>query len=338
MGGLGVPAAVCLASAGVGRIGVVDDDVVELSNLPRQPLFRESDAGLKKARLAEERLGEMNPDVEVVAYQTRLSRHNAMGIIGEYEVVLDATDNLPSRYLISDACALQGKPDVYASVLGFEGHASVFFAPAGPCYRCLSPIPPPPGSTLPCSEAGVLSALPGVLGAIQAAQTLELLMGLGDPLIGRLLVFDGMRMSFEEVRIKKDASCPVCAPGRRFKELIDYEEFCGTKPKNVVEEITPSELKQSIDRGQGILLVDVREPGEYSTCHLEGARLIPFAQLPDRLGELDRTGQVVVYCHTGVRSAYAAVYLNSKGFPNVRNLKGGIDAWASEVDRSMARY
>jgi adenylyltransferase/sulfurtransferase len=340
VGGLGTPAAVYLAAAGVGRIGLVDGDTVEMPNLPRQFLFREADVGRRKVEAAAERLRQVNLNVEVVTHDKRLDSGNAMDVIRNYEVVIDATDNLPSRYLINDACVLLGKPDVYASAIGFDGQASVFFALLGPCYRCLNPDPPPPDSVKSCEDAGVLGVLPGVMGGIQAVQTVHILLGIGSPLIGRLLVFNGLDTSFDEVRIKKDPACRVCGPNHTVTRLIDYEEFCGLKgrARPVEFDVTALALKASIDGGEHILLVDVREPYEYELCHLEGARLLPLGQLPARMGELNVSEEIVVYCHVGVRSTQAVSLLRRAGFSSVRNLQGGIDAWAREVDRQMPRY
>jgi adenylyltransferase/sulfurtransferase len=340
VGGLGIPAAVYLASAGVGKVGLIDGDAVEMSNLQRQFLFSEADIGRKKVEVAAERLRQVNPNIEVVVYDSRLDSGNAQEVLRNYEVVIDATDNLPSRYLINDACVLLGKPDVYASVLGFDGQASVFFALLGPCYRCLRPNPPPPESLKSCENAGVLGVLPGVMGGIQAVQAIHILLGTGRSLIGRLLVFDGLDTIFDEVRIKKDPACRVCGPNPTVTTLIDYVEFCGLKgrARPVEFDVTALALKASIDGGKKVILVDVREPYEYELCHLEGARLLPLGQLPARLDELDKGEEIVVYCHVGVRSTQAVSFLRRAGFSKVRNLQGGIDAWASEVDRQMPRY
>ena len=340
LGGLGIPAAVYLASAGVGRIGLVDSDVVELPNLQRQFIFSEADLGRKKVDVARERLSQTNPNIAIIAYDVRLDSGNALGIIGEYEVVIDATDNLPSRYLISDACVLLGKPDVYASVLGFDGQASVFCAPRGPCYRCLYPAPPPPESMKSCENFGVLGVIPGIMGGLQANQSIGILLGKGAPLVGRLLVFNGFDNSFDEIKVKKNTSCPICSLNPTITKLIDYEEFCGLKGKTrpVEFDITPEALKASLDGGQRVLLLDVREPYEYALCHLEGAKLIPLGELPDRVKELDKASAIVAYCHVGVRSTSAAAILRQAGYPSARNLKGGIDAWAERVDPKMPRY
>ncbi len=340
LGGLGVPAAVYLASAGVGRIGIVDSDPVELSNLQRQFLFSEADMGRRKVDVAEEKLAQVNPNINVVTHRIRLDSTNAMNIIGEYDVVLDGTDNVPSRYLINDACVLQGKPDVYAGVIGFNGQASVFHASRGPCYRCLFSQPPPPNSVKSCEEAGVLNVVPGIMGTIQANQALGILLGKGTPLIGRLLVFNGLDNTFDEVRFRKNSSCPVCGPNPTITELIDYEEFCGMKQKEGMSEfdMTARELKAVIDAGRKLVLLDVREPFEYALCHLESSTLIPVDQLSLRLKELGLNDEIVVYCHVGMRSASAVSLLRENGFANVKNLLGGIDAWAVQVDPKMPRY
>jgi rhodanese-related sulfurtransferase len=285
-------------------------------------------------------LSQVNPNVTVVTHGVRLDATNAMSIIGEYDVVLDATDNVPSRYLINDACVLQDKPDVYAGVIGFNGQASVFHASRGPCYRCLFSQPPPPNSVKSCEEGGVLNVIPGIIGTIQANQALGILLGKGTPLIGRLLVFNGLDNTFDEVRFRKNSSCAVCGPNPTITELIDYEEFCGTKHKEVIIDVdmTPIDLKASIDAGRKPILLDVREPFEYSLCHLESSTLIPVDQLSHRLKELDFNDEIVVYCHVGIRSAGAVSLLRKNGFTKVKNLTGGIDAWAVQVDPEMPRY
>jgi molybdopterin/thiamine biosynthesis adenylyltransferase/rhodanese-related sulfurtransferase len=339
MGGLGIPAAVYLSSAGVGKIGIIDHDIVELPNLQRQFLFTEADLGKKKAEVAAARLRQVNPNVKVVAYDQKLDSRNVLDLMRDYEVVIDATDNLPTRYLVNDACVMLGKPDVYASVLGFDGQASVFWGERGPCYRCLYPEPPPPESVQSCEDAGVLGVLPGVMGGLQAVQTIQILLGKGSPLVGRLLVFSGMDTSFDEVRIKKARNCAVCGPNPTVTKLIDYEEFCGTKKVKPVEfDVTPAALKASIDMGERPLLLDVREPYEYQICHLEGTKLIPLGQLQARMNELDKDKEMVVYCHTGIRSTQAVAFLRQAGFSNARNLQGGIDAWSRQVDPKTPRY
>ena len=340
MGGLGIPAAVYLASAGVGKLGLVDHDVVEMPNLQRQFLFNETDIGRKKVEVAAERLRRTNPNIEVVAHIFKLDSGNALEVIRDYEIVVDATDNLPSRYLINDACVMLNKPDVYASVLGFDGQASVFWAPQGPCYRCLYPEPPPPESVRSCEDAGVLGVLPGIMGGLQATQAIQLLLEKGSPLVSRLMVFNGLDTSFDEVRIKKNGDCRVCGPNPTVTRLIDYEEFCGLKRQGTQTEfdVTPLELKTLIDQGKQILLLDVREPFENDLVSLEGSTLIPLRELPSRIKELGRDAELVVYCHVGVRSTEAVGLLRSAGFSKARNLKGGIDAWATQVDPKLRRY
>jgi len=340
LGGLGVPAAVYLVSAGVGRVGIVDSDLVELSNLQRQFIFSKADLGRRKVDAAEEKLSLVNPEIRLTCHPVRLDSSNAMELIGEYDVVIDATDNLPSRYLINDACVLQAKPDVFASVLGFDGQASVFSTPNGPCYRCLYPEPPPADSVKSCEEAGVLNVIPGIMGSIQANQAIMVLLGNGTPLIGRLLVFNGLDNSFKEIKFRKNSSCAVCGPNPTITQLIDYEEFCGLKGTETPAEfnITARQLKTAIDSGRRPVLLDVREPYEYSLCHLESSTLIPVEELDTRLGELKRDSEIVVYCHVGIRSATAVRLIRQAGFSNVRNLQGGIDEWARQIDNKMPRY
>ena len=339
VGGLGTSAATHLASAGVGKIGLVDHDDVEISNLQRQFLFSEEDLGRRKVEVAKDALNVINPNVRIAAHDVRMISSNAMEIIRDYDIVIDATDNLPSRYLVNDACVLAAKHDVFASVLGFDGQVSVFYAPQGPCYRCLYPVPPPPESVRSCEDAGVLGAIPGILGGLQAVQATEILLGKGSPLIGRLLVFDGLRSSFEEIMIRKSEACPVCGPNPTVRSLIDYEEFCGLRKATSSQfDITPEDLSVSMSRGEDILLLDVREPYEFSLCSLSGARLIPLGELSEKMKELDRERDIVAYCHVGVRSLSAVSMLRRAGFTKVRNLKGGIDAWSKQIDPNISRY
>ena len=338
-GGLGTPASVYLAAAGVGRIGVVDEDVVEKSNLHRQTIYTEEDIGKLKAVVAAERLQSVNPHIKVEPHKVRLSSANALDIMRDYDVVIDCTDNFPARYLINDACVLLGKPDVYASIFRFDGQASTFHSRKGPCYRCLFPEPPPPDNVQDCAVAGVLGVLPGIMGSIQAIESIKLMIGMGDPLFGRLLVFNATDMTFNELRFKKNPDCPVCGEQPTVRNLIDYEEFCGVRrAAPSVQEVAPMELKREIDVGDRIVLLDVREPFEYALCRIENAKLIPLGELGRRVNELDRSAKTVVYCHTGVRSARAVELLTSEGFHSVRNLKGGIRAWAEEVDRKVPIY
>jgi len=338
-GGLGTPASVYLAAAGVGRIGVVDEDVVEKSNLHRQTIYTEEDIGKLKAVVAAERLQSVNPHIKVEPHKVRLSSSNALDIMRDYDIVIDCTDNFPARYLINDACVLLGKPDVYASIFRFDGQASTFHSRKGPCYRCLFPEPPPPDNVQDCAVAGVLGVLPGIMGSIQAIESIKLMIGMGDPLFGRLLVFNATDMTFNELRFKKNPDCPVCGEQPTVRNLIDYEEFCGVRrAAPSVQEVAPMELKREIDVGDRIVLLDVREPFEYALCRIENAKLIPLGELRRRVNELDRSAKTVVYCHTGVRSARAVELLTSEGFHSVRNLKGGIRAWAEEVDRKVPIY
>jgi adenylyltransferase/sulfurtransferase len=311
-----------------------------MSNLQRQFLFSEADLGRRKVDAAEEKLCLINPEIRVTPHPVRLDSSNAMEVIRDYDVVIDATDNLPSRYLINDACVLQSKPDVFASVLGFDGQASVFHAFVGPCYRCLYPEPPPADSVKSCEEAGVLNVIPGIMGSIQANQTIGILLGKGTPLIGRLLVFNGLDSSFNEIKFSKNSSCAVCGPSPTITQLIDYEEFCGLKGTETPAEfdITARQLKTAIDSGKRPLLLDVREPYEYSLCHLESSTLIPLEELPTRTAELNPRSEIVVYCHVGIRSTSAVRLLRQAGFANVRNLQGGIDEWARQIDIKMPRY
>jgi sulfur-carrier protein adenylyltransferase/sulfurtransferase len=338
-GGLGIPASVYLAAAGVGRIGVVDEDVVEKSNLHRQTIYSEQDIGRPKARVASERLRQVNPHISVESHEAKLTSANAMKILGMYDVVIDCTDNFPARYLINDACVLLGKPDVYASIFRFDGQASVFFAQKGPCYRCLFPEPPPPDSVQDCAVAGVLGVLPGIMGSIQAVEAMKLMLGQGEPLLGRLLLFNATDMSFNELRFKKNAQCPVCGKNPTITSLIDYDAFCGLKrTAPAVREIAPLELRHLMDRREAITLLDVREPFEHQLCRIEGSKLIPLRELQSRAGELDRAAEIVVYCHVGARSATATELLSSLGFAKVRNLKGGIRAWSEDVDSTVPTY
>ncbi len=317
----------------------MDGDFVEKSNLHRQTIYTEADVGRSKAQVARERLERVNPYVKVDAHELKLDSGNALEVLRPYEVVLDCTDNFPARYLINDACVILGKPDIYASIFRFDGQASVFDAKRGPCYRCLFPQPPPAESVQDCSVAGVLGVLPGIMGSLQAVQAVNLLLGRGQSLAGRLIVFNATDMSFDELRVRKDPNCPVCGPSPTVTKLVDYDEFCGTRSlSREVEEIGPMALKQRLDGGSKVVLLDVREPYEYSLCHLEGSKLIPLAELEQRLGELNPSDEIVVYCHVGVRSSRAVQLLSKKGFGRARNLAGGIRAWAQQVDPSMPTY
>jgi len=346
-GGLGSPLAIYLAAAGVGRIGLVDFDVVEFSNLQRQILHHTGDVGRSKLKSAAAKLRAINPEVEVVTHEELLTSANALRICADHDVVADGTDNFPTRYLVNDACVLLGKPNVYASIFRFEGQASVFNAKEGPCYRCLYPEPPPPGMVPSCAEGGVLGILPGIMGTIQATEVIKLILGIGEPLVGRLLLFDALEMSMIEVQPKKDPGCPVCGENPTISELIDYEEFCGvpvgTEGAQAEElgdewEITPGELQARLENDPRLVLIDVRKPHEWDICRLPRARLIPEGNLPARMHELDSADEIVLYCRTGVRSARALRLLREAGFRRVKNLVGGIHGWASEVDPSIPKY
>lgn len=337
-GGLGIPASVYLAAAGVGKIGLVDHDKIEKSNLQRQTLYFEADVGKAKTEVASKRLNQVNPHVSIIPYKLKLESSNAMELLREYDVVLDCTDNFPSRYLINDACVFLHKPDVYASILRFDGQASVFYADRGPCYRCLFPEPPPPDSVQDCAVAGVLGVLPGIMGSIQAVEAIKLLLGDGQPLFGRLLVFSAIDMSFNELRFKKNEGCPMCGKSPAIRSLIDYDAFCGLRAPPAVREIGALELKRLMDSKEDITVLDVREPFEHELCRIEGSKLIPLGELRLRIGELNRSADTVIYCHVGARSARAVELLSSEGFSRVRNLKGGIRAWAEEVDPRMPIY
>jgi molybdopterin/thiamine biosynthesis adenylyltransferase/rhodanese-related sulfurtransferase len=342
-GGLGSPLALYLAAAGVGTIGIVDFDVVDESNLQRQIIHGTSDLGRPKLESARDRIEDINPNVKVETFGEPLSSENALEIFEDFDVIVDGTDNFPTRYLVNDASVLTGKPNVYGSIFRFEGQASVFFAEEGPCYRCLYPEPPPPGLVPSCAEGGVLGILPGAIGTIQATETVKLILGIGEPLIGRLLLYDALGMSFREMRLRKDPNCPVCGENPTVTELIDYQEFCGIPQANAqaqtgeVPEITVQELKGRLENGNKVSVLDVREPHEYEVANI-GARLIPLAELPERLVELDRDETLAVHCKTGGRSARAVKLLRDAGFQNVYNVKGGIDAWSEEIDPSVPKY
>ena len=339
-GGLGSPAALYLAAAGVGTIGLVDFDVVDKTNLQRQILHGTSTVGTGKLESAAARIHDLNPNVRVEPFETRLTSENALDIIRDFDVVADGTDNFPTRYLVNDACVLLDKPNVYGSIFRFEGQASVFHARRGPCYRCLYSEPPPPGLVPSCAEGGVLGVLPGIIGSIQAMETIKLILGVGEPLIGRLVLFDALKLQFRELRLEKDPDCPVCGRHPTITALIDYEAFCGigAEPSYEGAEISAEQLKDEWQRNPELLVIDVRDPHEHAIAHIEGARLIPLSELPDRLGELDGHREIVTHCHHGARSLKALEILKAAGFPKVRSLRGGIDAWAVNVDRSLPRY
>jgi sulfur-carrier protein adenylyltransferase/sulfurtransferase len=340
-GGLGSPLSLYLAAAGVGTIGIVDFDVVDLTNLQRQIVHGTSTLGKPKLESAKARLTDLNPNLKVESYEARLSAENALEIIRDYDIVVDGTDNFPTRYLVNDACVLLGKPNVYGSIFRFEGQASVFYAKEGPCYRCLYSEPPPPGLVPSCAEGGVLGVLPGIIGSIQALETIKLIIGAGDTLIGRLVLFDALKLKFRELKLRKDPDCPLCGEHPTIHELIDYEAFCGigAAPAYQGPEIVVEQLKDELaDKGDELVLVDVREPHEWEIAHIEGAQLIPLGQLPDRINELDGHAEIVTYCHKGSRSMKALEILRGAGHSRVRSLAGGIDAWAARIEPGMARY
>ncbi len=342
-GGLGSPNAMYLAAAGVGRIGMVDFDDVDASNLQRQVIHGTSDIGRPKLDSARDKIIEINPYVEVTLHQTRLSSDNAREIIRGYDLVVDGSDNFPTRYLVNDACVLEGKPYVWGSIYRFDGQASVFWAEHGPCYRCLYPEPPPPGMVPSCAEGGVLGVLCATVGSVQANEAVKLITGIGDPLVGRLLIYDALELSFKDIRVRKDPECPVCGKNPTVTELIDYEEFCGVVSDEAQaaaagSTLTPAELKELLDGGDRIALVDVREPAEWQINRIPDATLIPLGELPSRLAELPQTEPVIVYCKTGSRSAEALALLKQSGFSTAKHLGGGIAAYAKTVDPSMAQY
>ena len=340
-GGLGSPLSLYLAAAGVGTIGIVDFDVVDLTNLQRQIVHGTSTLGKSKLESAKARLIDLNPNLKVESHEARLSAENALEIIREYDIVVDGTDNFPTRYLVNDACVLLGKPNVYGSIFRFEGQASVFYAKEGPCYRCLYSEPPPPGLVPSCAEGGVLGVLPGIIGSIQALETIKLIIGAGDTLIGRLVLFDALKLKFRELRLRKDPECPLCGEHPTIHELIDYEAFCGigAAPAYQGPEIVAEQLKDELsEKNDELILIDVREPHEWEIAHIDGARLIPLGQLPDRIPELDGHAEIVTYCHKGSRSMKALEILRGAGHSRVRSLAGGIDAWAARIEPGMARY
>jgi adenylyltransferase/sulfurtransferase len=344
-GGLGSPSGMYLAAAGVGTIGIVDYDTVDFSNLQRQIMHGTPDVGRPKLDSAKDRLLAINPEIEVKTYNTALSSENALELFAPYDIIVDGTDNFPTRYLVNDACVILGKPNAYGSIFRFEGQASVFATKDGPCYRCLYPEPPPPGLVPSCAEGGVLGVLPGIIGVIQATETVKLIMGIGEPLIGRFLIYDALKMRFRELKLRKDPDCPVCGTHPTVTKLIDYEQFCGVVPAapepltvNNATEITSVELKQRLDRGDTLKIVDVREPNEYQINKIAGSTLIPLGDVPKRYNELDPEAEIVVHCKMGGRSAKAADFLRSVGFKRVLNLKGGILDWIDKVDPSQPKY
>jgi len=342
-GGLGSPLTFYLAAAGVGRIGIVDFDVVDISNLQRQILHSTADVGRSKLESARETLEGLNPYVKIETHETMLTSDNALELFEGYDIIADGTDNFPTRYLVNDACVLTGKPNVYGSIFRFEGQASVFATAEGPCYRCLYPEPPPPGLVPSCAEGGVLGILPGLVGLIQATDAIKLMLGKGESLVGRLLLFDALKMSFRELKLRKNQACSVCGDNPTITELIDYEMFCGmgldrNEAPTGIEEITATQLKEERDQDGDVFLLDVRNPVEYDICKIDGSHLIPLDELLDRIHELDSARDIVAYCRSGARSAKAIGILQEAGFRKLRNLKGGILAWADDVDPSIPKY
>jgi molybdopterin/thiamine biosynthesis adenylyltransferase/rhodanese-related sulfurtransferase/molybdopterin converting factor small subunit len=350
-GGLGSPVAMYLAAAGIGRIGIVDFDVVDYSNLQRQIIHGTPDVGRSKLQSAKDTINALNPHVQVDTYETSLSSQNALELFKPYDVIIDGTDNFPTRYLVNDACVLTGKPNAYGSIFRFEGQASVFATKEGPCYRCLYPEPPPAGLVPSCAEGGVLGVLPGIIGVIQATEAIKVIVGVGEPLIGRFLIYDALKMRFRELKLRKDPDCPVCGTHPTVTQLIDYEQFCGLRPEAPAAgavasggavtnewEITPVELKQRIDAGERVQIVDVREPNEYQINRIPGSTLIPLGELPRRYQELELDREIVLHCKMGGRSAKAQDFLRSVGVTNTKNLRGGVLAWIDQVDPSQPKY
>lgn len=346
-GGLGAPLGLYLAAAGVGKLGLVDFDVVDFSNLQRQVIHGESTVGKLKVDSAKARLADLNSSIDVVTYNTRLSSENALEIFKDYDIIVDGTDNFPTRYLANDAAVLLGKPYIYGCILRFEGQASVFYAKEGPCYRCLYPEPPPPGLVPSCAEGGVLGILPGIVGLLQANEVIKLILGIGDTLVGRLLLFDALAMKFTELKLRKDKNCPICGDNPTIKELVDYEQFCGIVPQDdsAVDEaleIDAVEVKKMLDDGRDFKLIDVREPSEYQICKINAATLIPLGEIeakdPAKLNGLGQNDEIVLHCKAGVRSMKAVNALIEMGFSNVRSMRGGILEWSEKVDPSVPKY
>jgi sulfur-carrier protein adenylyltransferase/sulfurtransferase len=344
-GGLGAPLGLYLSAAGIGRIGLVDFDVVDFTNLHRQVIHGTKDVGKKKLDSAAESMLDINPNVHIEKYEVALTSENAMEICKGYDLVIDGTDNFPTRYLVNDTCVLLGKPNVYGSIFRFEGQATVFAYPGGPCYRCLYPEPPPPGLVPSCAEGGVLGILPGMIGMVQATEAVKLILGVGEPLVGRLVLYDALAMRFRELKLRRNPECPVCGDHPTIKELIDYQQFCGVPVQEPAPaagtaegEIDPVEVKKNLEHADRFLLLDVREPHEYLICNIPGAKLIPLGELPKRVNELDTATDIVVHCKSGVRSAKACDFLRQAGFRKVKNMKGGIIAWSDKVDPSVPKY
>ncbi|KAF0250592.1 MAG: adenylyltransferase and sulfurtransferase [bacterium] len=352
LGGLGAPVGLYLAAAGIGRLGLVDFDVVDLTNLQRQIMYGTKDIGQSKLEVTKQRLTDLNPKIEIETYQTGITRENAIRIFQNYDVIVDGTDNFATRYLVNDVCVMLGKPNVYGSIFRFDGQASVFFAEKGPCYRCVYPEPPPQEFVPSCAEGGVLGILPATIGSIQATETIKLILGKGDSLIGRLLVFDALKMKFKELKIHKNINCAICGEKPTITGLIDYKEFCGvpnedrgntshSNHSNLVAgdyEITPQELKEKFDKSQDILVLDVRELAEYEICRIPNATLVPIGELFEKLTELDKNTEIVVYCKLGIRTSRAIHMLRDAGFNKAKGLIGGINLWAQKIDTDMPRY
>lgn len=344
-GGLGAPLGLYLAAAGIGKIGLVDFDTVDVTNLQRQVIHGTSDIGRPKLDSAADRMNDINPHVEIQKYETRLTSENALEILNEYDVVVDGTDNFPTRYLVNDACVLLGKPNAYGSIFRFEGQATVFNYDGGPCYRCLYPEPPPPGLVPSCAEGGVLGILPALIGSIQATETVKIILGKGETLSNRLVLYDALNMKFRELKLRRDPGCPVCGDHPTVRKLIDYEQFCGIKPEKGEPEQTMNEwetdvvtLKNRLDAGDQVFVLDVREPHEHQICSLPDSTLIPLGSLPTRVSELNSADEIVVHCKSGMRSAKAVEFLKQAGFNKVKNLKGGILAWSDQIDPTVPKY
>jgi sulfur-carrier protein adenylyltransferase/sulfurtransferase len=344
-GGLGSPLGLYLAAAGAGRIGIVDFDIVDFSNLQRQILHGTTDVGRPKLHSARDRLHAINPEVRLDLFETRLTSTNALDIFQPYDIIIDGTDNFATRYLVNDACVLLKKPNVYGSIFRFDGQASVFAPPAGPCYRCLYPEPPPPGEVPSCAEGGVLGILPGLVGCIQATEAVKLILGKGSPLIGRLLLYDALQMSFQEFKVRRNPKCPMCGDHPTITQLIDYDQFCGLRGQEAPAaattqeaDITVQELKAKMDRGDKVFILDVRNPEEFQICRIPGSNLLPLPELAKRFGELPMDQEMAVHCKSGMRSAKAIAFLQQQGFKKLRNVKGGILAWAENIDRGMPKY
>lgn len=343
-GGLGAPLGMYLAAAGIGRIGLVDFDIVDYTNLQRQIIHGTKDVGRKKLDSAADTMSDINPHVQIDRYDVALTSENALDILRPYDLVIDGTDNFPTRYLVNDACVLLGIPNVYGSIFRFEGQATVFAYKGGPCYRCLYPEPPPPGLVPSCAEGGVLGILPGMIGIVQATEAVKLILGTGEPLVGRLLLYDALAMRFRELKLRRNTECPVCGDHPTIKELIDYNQFCGVPdqsmntPEPTQGDIDPVEVKAKIDRGDRFVLIDVREPHEYQICNIPQAQLIPLGELSKRVNELNTADEIVAHCKSGVRSGKAVDFLKQAGFKKVRNMKGGILAWSDKVDPSVPKY